>query len=559
MKLPRLISGVRRRLLLYLMLNGLAQAGAVVSLALLLRNAFDTLVIESRAGSSIAGLWQYFAAFSMIVALSAWLRWRERVDAERLGQDYVFELRQLLFAHMSRLSPRALQKRSHGGTMLRMVGDLTALRQWVSLGLARLAVAAIASTVTLLALALVNLNMAILVSLLLLSSVLVVFSLGKSLEQAARNARKQRSRLAAYITERLAAMPVVQALGQRERERRRLKKQSNALREAMLHRANRIGQMRAVTEAMVGLAGSWIILLGAWEIMQGQATAGAVVAAMMVVGMLSAPLRDLGRVHEYWRGARVSQEKIMQFLNARGRVWQPRSAPDLRVNGGKIEFRNVSCGESIVGFSRVIRAGERVALVGPNGSGKSTLLALINRLFDPDEGNILIDGQDISKCNISSLRASVGVVGPDFPLLRGSVEYNLKYRYPRASKAEINEVREFCGIDEMAASLPNGLRTRLVEGGMNLSVGQRARVALGRAMLGAPPILLLDEADANLDAQARGLIERIIDTYPGTVLIVTHRQDHISKMDQVIRLPVEQSCNNPVDSVSARLELSAVS
>jgi ABC-type multidrug transport system fused ATPase/permease subunit len=535
MKLPGIIQGSRRRCLSWLILNGCAQAAMVIAMAQLMHSAFDGLV-SSAAESGSGSTWSYFAGFAFIVVCNAGLRWRERVDAEKLGQDYVFELRQQLFAHMSRVSPRAMQRRSRGGTMLRFVGDLTALRQWISLGIARLAVAAVTTITTLFALALINDCLAGLIAALLVVAAGVMLLLGRALETAARQARRQRTRLSANISEKISALAVMQAFGQGRRERRVFSKQGNRLREAMLHRANRIGQLRAVTEALVGFASAGIILLGAWQITRGEATAGSVIAAMVVIGMLSPALRDLGRVHEYWRGARVSREKILRFLTAQGRVWQKRNAAKLALDNGDIEFRNVRVGDSIVDFSRRARGGQRIAIVGPNGAGKSTLLALVPRLFDPDEGSILIDKQDISRVSLQSLRSKIGMVGPDFPLLRGSVERNLKYRLPRASRSQLGEVNRLCAIDELVSSLPQGLRTRVTDGGLNLSAGQRARISLARALLGTPPILLLDEADANLDQASSALIERVLRDYDGTILMVSHRRPDTDLIDQVWQL-----------------------
>lgn len=535
MQLPELLQGSRLRYLTWLVLNGCAQAAIVITMALLIRNAFDQLIGSVGAASGNA-LPEYLGAFVLIVVANAALRWRERVDAEKLGQAYIFELRQQLFAHMIRLSPRSLQRRSQGATMLRFIGDMNALRQWISLGVARLAVAAVATGLTLLVLGVINPPIAVLIGILMLGAAGMMLVLGRALEHASRNARRERSRLSANIGEKIGALAVVQALGQRQRERRLLKKHCRQLRDAMLSRASLIGLLRAVTEIVVGLATTGIILLGAWQVSSGRATAGSVIAAMMVVGMLTPALRDLGRVHEYWRGARVAREKLLQFLNASGRIWQPRGAPTLKVSQGAIKFERIGVGDTIRDFSRRAEGGQRIALVGPNGSGKSTLLGLVARLQDPDEGRVLIDGRNVAMCSLESVRANIGMVGPDLPLLRGSIERNLKYRFPQASHQQLQEVIYLCGIDEMIADMPDGYRTRVHEGGRNLSVGQRARLALARALLGAPPILLLDEADANLDVESEGLIEHVLQNYRGTILMVSHRSPRLSQMDQVWHL-----------------------
>lgn len=188
--------------------------------------------------------------------------------------------------------------------------------------------------------------------------------------------------------------------------------------------------------------------------------------------------------------------------------------------------------------SAVAEPGSLVAVVGPNGAGKSTLIALAVRLLDPDGGVVRLDGQDLALHSQSSIRKAISMTGPDLPLLRGTVDENLRYRCPDAPPEELIRVIQMCSLNELLAELPDGGETRVVEGGRNLSAGQRQRIALARALVGEPPVLLLDEADANLDAKARELVDRIIQTQRGrsTVLIVSHRAEVLEWADAVWQL-----------------------
>ena len=144
-----------------------------------------------------------------------------------------------------------------------------------------------------------------------------------------------------------------------------------------------------------------------------------------------------------------------------------------------------------------------------------------------------LDGQDLAAHSLTSLRRSIGMAGPDLPLLRGSVQRNLCYRWRAAPPDEIARVRSLCGVDEVLAQLPDGERTRVSEGGLNLSVGQRQRISLARALLGNPPLLLLDEVDANLDPRSNAIIDRILAQHRGTVLLATHHYEHVMAADMV--------------------------
>jgi ABC-type multidrug transport system fused ATPase/permease subunit len=536
-EVPRLLAArSRRRLLGALVANGVGQAAAVVVTALAVQRAFDDLL--ARGGARPATLGAYGGVLLAATLLAGWLRARERVDAERLGQHYVHALRMGLYGVLSGLSPRALGRRSRGGVALRFTGDLTAVRMWVSLGLSRLVVSTTFVIGALGALAFVSPALAAAVALVVATGAAGTMLLGRPLESSAREARRRRTRLAANLNEQVAAQPVVQVSGQSRRERRRVRRQSRRLARAMIVRAVAIGRLRGLTEATAGVATTAALLVGAVEVASGRASVGTVAAALTIVGLLVSPLRDLGRVPEYWHNARVALEKVVDFLVTPGSVEDPPGAPDLPPGPGRLELECVELAGSVRGVSALARPGQTVAIVGPNGAGKSSLLALAARLTDPDAGAVRLDGADLRERSLRSVRAAVGVVGPDLPLLRGSVERNLLYRRPDASREELDRVLELCELREVIDGMTDGLRTPVGEGGGWLSAGERQRIALARALLGNPRLLLLDEADANLDATARATLGRVVAAVRGssTLLVVTHRRETVERADLVWHL-----------------------
>ena len=535
MQIPRAVAGQRVWLLTRLVINGFAQAATTVANALLVELAFNKLITAANPAFKEMAL---LISIGLVTAAAAigLLRMAERADAERIGQDYTYKVRMTLYSRLDSLSPRALQSRSQGGVMLRFVGDLTALRQWVSLGLARLTVAITTTVGALLALSFVSWNLALTVGIILATGGLLAFSRGQPMQMAAREARRRRSRLAANISEKVASIAVVQIFGQSKREKKRISRQSRRLQDAMVDRALITGQVWGITEATAVLASGAALLVGAIEVAAGRVTPGTVVAAMTIVGLLVPPLRDLGRVQEYWHNSRVSLQKIRDFLKTPSLVTEVPDAPELTLETGPLEFDCVSLSEVLYGFSAIAEPGKVIALVGPNGSGKSTLLSLAARLIDPDGGVIRLNGQDIAVHSLASLRRAVGMAGSDLPLLRGTIDKNLTYRWPDAPLEEIQRVRNLCGIGEVLAELPAGDQTRISEGGAGLSAGQRQRIALARAILGNPPLLLLDEVDANLDAQATAVVDRVLAEYKGTVILITHRAERLAAVDIIWHL-----------------------
>lgn len=533
MSVPSVLSSPRRRkLLLRLILNGLTQALAALGTAWLVKLTFDQFLMHVGSSPAIK-LWMIALGLALMAALAAVLRMWERTDAERLGQHYAKGVRMRLYDQLSAFSPQAMQQRSQGGVMLRFVGDLTAVRQWVSLGLARLTVGAIVALVALSVLATVSWVLALGAGIVFVCGVLISSGLGPRLQLTVSAARRRLSHLAANINEKIAAIAVVQIFGQSRRERQRVKRQSRLLQEAMVERAKVAGKMRAVTEATAALATATVLLLGVFEVHAGQVSPGTVVAAMTIVGLLVPYLRDLGRVQEYWYSYRVSRQKIQEFLETPSLVSEATNAVELQPGQGRLELEAVGMSGILHDVSAVAEPGSVVAVVGPNGAGKSTLLALAARLMDPDSGVVRLDGQDLSKATLSSVRRAVGMASPGLPLLRGTLSKNLLYRWPDAPAEEIARVRALCGIDGIVAQLPEGEQTQIVEGGARLSTGQRQRIALARALLGDPVLLLLDEVDSHLDPQAGAILDRVLAEQHGTVLIVTHNAERIANADVI--------------------------
>lgn len=531
-EIPNILSGNRRWLMIRLVANGLAQAGVMVATAWLVKMTFDGYITPQDAGQGDSLLWYGLGLAAMGCAI-ALLRMWEQVDAERMGQSFTHEVRVGLFNHMSRLSPRVLQRRSRGGVLLRFIGDLTALKQWVSLGVARLTVAGVTTVVTLVMLAMINVPLALVVGIALVAGAMAAYALGGWLQNAVREARRRRARLAANVGEKIASLAVVQVFGQSRREMRRVRRQSEHLMLAMVMRARAVGAFRGLIELTAALAGGGALLVGAALVSRGDITPGTVVAAMSIVGLLVPAMRDLGRVQEYWHGAVVSREKISDFIAMPGLDMPSGEALVLPPGPGELCFEDVATVTGVPGLTVTAAAGQVVALVGPNGAGKSTLLALAARLIDPAQGVVRLDGYDIRQLDSASLRQAVGMMTPDLPLLRGSIQRNLSYRWPDAPEQELAQARSMCGIDDILASLPMGGETRVSEDGANLSLGQRQRIGLARAILGNPRLLLLDEVDANLDPGAAWVLRKVVAEYPGTVLLVTHQLEWVRLADQV--------------------------
>jgi len=495
---------------------------------------FDVLLTQGVPLSSRSGL-VIAAGLGVAVVVLGLARRAERVTAERVGQSYVVQVRGQLFAHLTRVPGRRLGAKNRGNMLLKFDGDLNALRQWVSLGLGRLLVAGVAVGVAVVAVLAVDVALGLSLGLVLFLGAVVTGALAPSLLRTTRRARRHRARLTGEVTERLSNVAVVQAAGQEGRERRRIGRRSVAVAGAMLARAKVAGSMRAVAEGTAVAATAVVLLVGAARVGAGAVETATVVAVMSIAGLLSGYLRDLGRAAEYAAAAAVARDAVRAFLAVEP-AHELNDAPGLAPRGGAIRLRDVTVLGSLDGVSLSAPAGSTVAVVGPNGAGKSSLVAVIARLLPVDQGSVWVDHQDVMACSLRSVRHHVGMATPDLPLLKGSLERNVRYRLPRAEQAAVDRVTELCALDAVVDALPHGWSTDVGEGGSRLSAGQRARVMIARAALGDPAVLVLDEAEAHLDRHAADVVDRVIADRVGTTLVVTHRLELVARADLVWHL-----------------------
>lgn len=473
---------------------------------------------------------------ALAVTASAVLRAVQFAVTERIGLELVRRLRLVIYDHMSGMGPRQIQHRSRGSLILRLTGDLTMLRTWISRGIGRGVISTIIIAGGMILLGLIDLKMALTVIAIFAVGLLVSVRTGKRLARLTRGVRRRRSLVTSNIDEQINALAVVQLFGRSRGERSRLSRQNDAMTSFLFREANVRGILRGLSTGAGWIAVLAVLSMGAFEVSAGRMSIGALAAAVTIVRYLNTPFRNLGFAHDYWRRAQVSQRKLDDFLLSSSRQLDDPAKQKLRVRRGMIEFQDVSVPGALTQVTATAQAGEHIAIMGPTGAGKSTLLGTVARMADLQSGQVRIDSQSLEDCTLLSTYQHLGVMSPDLPLMRGSIRRNLTYRNPAATEAEIHQVVTACNLDEVFADLPDGMDGWVTEGGMNLSVGQRQLLALGRAMLGNPRILLLDEPMANLDERTRDIVLTALHRYLGTVLFVTHDPATAEAADQVWRL-----------------------
>ncbi|MET1043261.1 MAG: ABC transporter ATP-binding protein [Microbacteriaceae bacterium] len=525
-------------MLLVLML-GLAQAGTIVAYVLLIRSIIDALA-PATVGAAAEAVWMTAIsqgiALGVVALITGWLRATEFSVTERIGYRVVQKLRMRMYRHLQGMSTRQFQGRARGGLLLRFLGDLSMTRMWVSRGVLGGFTALIVLVGVTAALVILNLWMTLTIIAVLLAGAAASLAAGHAMRRATRTMRRRRSLVMSNLDEQMNTLSVVQIFGRTEGEYSRLDRQNDTLTRALIRVARLRGYLRGIAAACSMLAVAAVLVAGLFEVHRGSSTVGTVVAFAIVVRQLAGPIRRLGLAHDYWHRAQVSQQKILEFLQSSSRELNDPDDDRLRVRRGEIELRDVGVEGALSGVTVDIPGGQFVAVTGRGGAGKSTLLGLLARTIEPDAGSIAIDGQPLEETSLHSSARWIGAVGPDLPLTRGTVRRNLTYAMPDAPAEELERVLAVTGLDDMCADLPNGLDTWVTEGGRNLSLSQRQRIALGRAIMGAPPILLLDEPTLGLDEDGRKTLLQIISRHRGTVLLATHDPDEVALADAVLEL-----------------------
>lgn len=298
----------------------------------------------------------------------------------------------------------------------------------------------------------------------------------------------------------------------------------------------------AVQNLIVALARIASIAAGGILIMQGQITIGTLIAFLGYLGGLFGPVQGISNILKTIRTASVSLESILSILDAPDHLQDRPDAKEIKTLTGAVRFENVRFSYDpkqrpiLNGINITVKPGEMVALVGPSGAGKSTLMALLQRLYDPTEGVIRVDGIDIKDIKQHSLRKQIGVVLQDALLFNDTVRNNIAYGKPHAAMDEIIRVAKIANAHEFIMRLPQNYNTVLGERGDRLSAGEKQRIAIARALLKNPPILILDEATSALDARTEALVQEALHnlTAGRTTFIIAHRLSTVVSAGRIL-------------------------
>ena len=300
----------------------------------------------------------------------------------------------------------------------------------------------------------------------------------------------------------------------------------------------------AATNVVVAAARLAAIGYGGFLVIRGEIDIGTLVAFLWYVGGLFGPVQGLTGIYQTVQKATVSLDEIFAILDVQEHLGDSPNAREVQELKGAVSFRNVHFSyeaghrKLINGIDLEVTPGETIAIVGPSGSGKTTMMALLMRFYDPQEGAILIDGQDIRELKQSSLRKHIGVVLQDPLLFNDTIKNNIAYGRPDATQAEIEAAAQAANAHNFICSMPDQYATEVGERGSRLSVGERQRVTIARALIKNPKIIVLDEATASLDAESEALVQEALETLMKgrTTFVIAHRLSTVVNADKIVVL-----------------------
>ena len=290
------------------------------------------------------------------------------------------------------------------------------------------------------------------------------------------------------------------------------------------------------------------LVFGALFLAEGSLELGALFASISVIAILSSPLRDLGRVYEFWKNALVAREKIGVFLERAGDTPKVSRTTRVGARSGELRVNRLQTPSISEPIDTAVAGGDRVVITGANGSGKSELLNVLSGLSPVLAGTVEIDGVPTRDLNDSERSRAIGMAGEDVSLVNGSVSKNVRYRHPDASREAVRNATRDAGLTDIGIDDQRRIGPR----GAGLSEGEIARIKIARAILEEPPILLLDEIERGLDRRGRVALAEILATYPGTILYVTHDTELIGFANVCWHIEENRMQIDPIETTTRR-------
>jgi len=459
--------------------------------------------------------------------------------ANWVGHQIVGEIREDLYEHLQDLPMEFYNERNTGDIMARVTHDVNALSDVISTGFIHLLSDIFMMGGIMIVMLILDVRLALVSFITIPFIFFVVYYLGKKMRVAYRDVRERLAELNADVEENLSGIRLVQALNRESINTGKFSKLSWKNLKANLKAATYFSLLFPVMTLSKVFGEALVLGFGGWGVVQGAVSLGVLLAFMDYVRRFFGPLADLSQVFNTYQSAGASLDRIHEYMSIEPQIKEVEDPVEAEDIEGEIEFKDVSFAydeeDVIDDLDLKVGSNEILAMVGPTGAGKTTIVNLLTRLYDVDHGQILVDGIDLRKYKIKSLREHIAVVPQNVFLFDTTIKENIRFGDPEATDKEVKEVAKKVHAHDFIKDLPEGYDTRVGQEGVKLSGGQKQLVSFARAMLADPDVLILDEATSSVDAYTEAMIQDAMDELlkDRTVLMIAHRFATLDKADRI--------------------------
>jgi len=500
------------------------------------------------------------AGILVVFALRGFFVYGQTYLMSYISQKVVIDLRESLFRHFQRLSVSYFDRSRTGKVLSYMTNDVGALQGALAQNVIELSTESLTLVGSLIAMFYLHWQLALLtlITVPLVAQAIKIF--GVKLRKASGTMQQRAAEITSVLQEMIVSIRLIRLFVREDYEIGRFNRENENNFNAQMKAAQLSATLTPVVEFLAAIAVTIIIWYGGREVVSGNLTSGSLIAFLVYAVNISNPVKRLGNVYGNIQRAVAAAERVFEVLDTSPEIQDAPDAIELPSVQGRVTFDRVTFeyreGEPVLkDMSIEVQPGQILAIVGPSGAGKSTIANLLPRFYDPQEGRILIDGVDIKKVTVSSLREQIAMVPQDTILFSASIYENILYGRLDATREEVMEAARASNAHDFILQLPEGYDTQIGERGCQLSGGQRQRISIARAILKDPRILILDEATSALDAESERLVQEALDKLMvgRTTLVIAHRLSTIQRADSILVLDKGRmiECGNHAELLNA--------
>jgi len=520
------------------MVASLGVAGSDAVIAYLVKPFVDDLIVAGNLG--LAKLVPFLVVG--LATIKGVSRYIQSYNIRTAGQLAIQDIRNEVFGHAIKLSMRFFSRSSSASLMSKILNDVNVMQA----ALADVLVTLLRETLTLLALTgyafYANWKMALMAFVVIPAAVWPAVALGKKIKKFSRRGQDAMGNVTSVLEQSFSGIKVIKAFATEGQEEQKFVRENAGFFKFIRKTFRYSAASAPVMEIMTSFGVAAVLWYGLNQVAAEEITKGELFSILAAILLMYSPLKRLTKVNNTIQKAVGAAERVFEVLDNQAEIIDAPDAIDLPRSRGFVEFNNISFAydDEVVlhDFSVQAKPGEIIALVGSSGAGKSTFIGLLNRFYDPQQGQILIDGYDISSLSQASLHASLALVDQETFLFNDTIANNIRYGQPDTDFSLVQKAASQAFADEFIQQMPEGYETVIGDRGVRLSGGQRQRLCIARAILRDAPILMLDEATSALDTESEAMVQRALWNLMKnrTTFVIAHRLSTIMHADRILVL-----------------------